>query len=508
MMYLGGCCSCRFDAWILYSARLTLTKELQHSSILTSSSSYPPSRRTPPLNSNYLFNMEEDHITASTKSSSSKQYENHTSNPIIPLPKLANFDVLFSDPNRRWASDLLLDCARAVSTSDKPRVHHLMWILSELASPYGDLDQRIASYFLEALFARLTSTGPRTLLTLSSVSDRITCFESTRRTNLRFQDLSPWSTFGHVAANGAILDSFLSPSSSNPNSASRLHILDLSTTFCTQWPTLLESLATRSSGADDTPHLSITTVVPSSSPSAHRVMREIAPRIDKFARLMGVPFCFSVVHYPDPDLSTLDLPRLVADDGSSTTLAVNCVNFLHRVPPAGRRRDILLANIRQLRPQIVTLLEEEANLVGFEDEDEGFLKDFRECLGFFSAYFDSLDYCFPKTSNDRLALERAAGRAVVDLVACPAEESSERRERAAGWSRRMKIAGFKPAAFSDDVTEDLSALLKRHKEGWSMRSADKDVEDSTPSGFGGYATTGLFLTWKERPVLWASVWKA
>ncbi|KAG0489076.1 hypothetical protein HPP92_007887 [Vanilla planifolia] len=117
-------------------------------------------------------------------------------------------------------------------------------MLNELASPYGDVEQKLASYFLQAPFARLTSSGPRSLLTLSSASDRTASFESTRRTALRFQDLSPWSSFGHVAANGAILDAFLSHCDSN-SSPSRLHILDLSTTFCTQWPTLLESLATR-----------------------------------------------------------------------------------------------------------------------------------------------------------------------------------------------------------------------------------------------------------------------
>ncbi|KAJ6812874.1 hypothetical protein M6B38_146060 [Iris pallida] len=202
-----------------------------------------------------------------------------------------------------------------------------MWMLNELSSPYGDTEQKVAAYFLQALFARLTSSGPRTLRTLSSASDRTASFDSTRRVALRFQELSPWSCFGHVAANGAILESFLD---GNPPHQ-RLHILDLSNTFCTQWPTLLEALATRSA---DTPHLSITTVVVSSSPSSsvHRVMKEISARMEKFARLMGVPFAFHVVHHAG-DLSTLDLAQL---DLSDAALAINCVNALHGSPlPAG-----------------------------------------------------------------------------------------------------------------------------------------------------------------------------
>ncbi|KAK8958442.1 Protein SHORT-ROOT 1 [Platanthera guangdongensis] len=467
------------------------------------------------------FNMDpDDHFSAASSSSSSKHYL-RSFNPGPPPPSQHQLSaplppnyppeyLFFSDPNRRWAADLLLDCARAVASRDSPRVQHLMWMLNELASPYGDLvDHKLASYFLQALFARLTSSGPRTLRALSSASDRAASFDSTRRTALRFQELSPWSSFGHVAANGAILESLLLRSPSPP----RLHILDFSTTFCTQWPTLLEALATRSS-ADDTPHVSITAIVPSASPAARRVMREISARMDRFGRLMAVPFRFSVVHHPDSDLSSLDLDSIIAEE-SSALVAVNCINSLHGVPPSARRREALLAKIRRLRPGIVTVVEEDAELDFASDDDdneEGFLKVFREGLRFFSAYFDSLEECFPKTSNERLALERAAGRAVVDLVACPAGDSAERRETAVGWSKRMKNAGFSHLAFSDDVSDDLRALLKRYKDGmWSMRAAvsSEEAEESSSSvdGGGRAAGAGIFLTWKEEAVVWASAWK-
>ncbi|CAD6223307.1 unnamed protein product [Miscanthus lutarioriparius] len=408
----------------------------------------------------------------------------------------------------RWASQLLLECARAVAARDSQRVQQLMWMLNELASPYGDVEQKLASYFLQGLFARLTASGPRTLRTLAAASDRNTSFDSTRRTALRFQELSPWSSFGHVAANGAILESFLeaSAASSEPQ---RFHILDLSNTFCTQWPTLLEALATRS--ANDTPHLSITTVV-SAAPSAptaavQRVMREIGQRMEKFARLMGVPFSFRTVHHAG-DLAELDLDALdLLDGGATTALAVNCVNSLRGVVPGGaRRRDAFAASLRRLDPRVVTVVEEEADLVAFypdESEESGdteaaFLKVFGEGLRFFSAYMDSLEESFPKTSNERLALERGAGRAIVDLVSCQASESMERRETAVSWARRMRSAGFSPVAFSEDVADDVRSLLRRYREGWSMR--DAGLDDSA-------AGAGVFLAWKEQPLVWASAWR-
>ncbi|OEL26091.1 Protein SHORT-ROOT 1 [Dichanthelium oligosanthes] len=408
----------------------------------------------------------------------------------------------------RWASQLLLECARAVAARDSQRVQQLMWMLNELASPYGDVEQKLSSYFLQGLFARLTASGPRTLRTLAAASDRNTSFDSTRRTALRFQELSPWSSFGHVAANGAILESFLeaAAASSEPQ---RFHILDLSNTFCTQWPTLLEALATRS--ADDTPHLSITTVV-SAAPSAptaavQRVMREIGQRMEKFARLMGVPFSFRAVHHAG-DLAELDLDALdLRDGGATTALAINCVNSLRGVVPGGaRRRDAFTSSLRRLDPRVVTVVEEEADLVASDldaseeggDTEAAFLKVFGEGLRFFSAYMDSLEESFPKTSNERLALERGAGRAIVDLVSCPASESMERRETAASWARRMRSAGFSPVAFSEDVADDVRSLLRRYREGWSMR--DACLDDSATGA-------GVFLAWKEQPLVWASAWR-
>lgn len=403
-----------------------------------------------------------------------------------------------------WAAQLLLECARSVATRDSQRVQQLMWMLNELASPYGDVDQKLASYFLQGLFARLTASGPRTLKTLAAASDRNTSFDSTRRTVLKFQELSPWTSFGHVAANGAILESFLEAAAAGSSSSSqpqRLHILDLSNTFCTQWPTLLEALATRS--PDETPHLSITTVVPTAGQSgaAQRVMREIGQRLEKFARLMGVPFSFRVVHHAG-DLAELDLDGLnLREGGATTALAVNCMNALRGVAAGGaRRRDAFVASLRRLEPRVVAVVEEEADLAASGEEadtEAGFIKVFGEGLRFFSAYMDSLEESFPKTSNEKLALERAVGRAIVDLVSCPASESSERRETGASWARRMRSSGFSPVSFSEDVADDMRSLLRRYREGWSLREASADDA----------AAAGVFLAWKEQAVVWASAWR-
>ncbi|CAI9777516.1 unnamed protein product [Fraxinus pennsylvanica] len=333
------------------------------------------------------------------------------------------FASSFSGNNSKWASDILLETAKAIAHRNSARVQQLMWMLNELSSPYGDIDQRIASYFLQALFSRMTDSGDRTYRTLISASQKNCSFESTRKMVLKFQE----------------------------------------------WPTLLEALATRT---DETPHLRLTTVVAGKggdttggAAAVQKVMKEIGSRMEKFARLMGVPFNFNVIHH---------------------------AGALRSVTTLGNRRDVLMSMFRRLSPRIVTIIEEEADLDIGSDGFE-FVRGFEECLRWFRVYFEALDESFPKTSNERLMLERAAGRAVVDLLACSPAESIERRETATRWSTRLHAGGYSPVSFSDEVCDDVRALLRRYREGWSMAQSSDSA--------------GIFLSWKDQPVVWASAWR-
>ncbi|CAI9763371.1 unnamed protein product [Fraxinus pennsylvanica] len=395
------------------------------------------------------------------------------------------FAPLFSGNNSKWASDILLETAKAIAHRNSARVQQLMWMLNELSSPYGDIDQRLASYFLQALFSRMKDSGDRTYRTSISAAQKNCSFDSTRKMVLKFQEVSPWTMFGHVASNGAILEAL--------DGESKLHIIDISNTYCTQWPTLLEALATRT---DETPRLRLTTVVAGKggdtnggAAAVQKVMKEIGSRMEKFARLMGVPFKFNIIHHAG-DLSELNLAEMEIKEDEA--LAINCVGALRSVTTIGNRRDFLMSMFRRLSPRIITVVEEEADFDIGADGFE-FVRGFEECLRWFRVYFESLDESFPKTSNERMMLERAAGRAVVDLVACPPAESIERRETATRWSNRLHAAGYSPVSFSDEVCDDVRALLRRYKEGWSMAQCSDSA--------------GIFLSWKDQPVVWASAWK-
>ncbi|KAF5184338.1 Scarecrow-like transcription factor pat1 [Thalictrum thalictroides] len=377
---------------------------------------------------------------------------------------------------KKWASKILRDCAKAISGNDSSKINHLLWMLNELASPYGDCDQKLASHFLQALFCKAFESGNQCYKTLTSVVERSHSFESSRKVILKFQEVSPWTTFGHVASNGAILEAL--------EGETKLHILDISNTFCTQWPTLLEALATKS---DETPHLKLTVVV--TLGMARSIMKEIGQRMEKFARLMGVPFEFHVV------IGSLRLGELTREElgvQEDEAIAVNCVGALQRI--SVEERDEVVRMLHALKPKVVTVVEEEAD---FTSSRNDFVKCFEECLRFYTLYFEMLEECFVPTSNERLMLERECSRSIIRVLACEGGdgvgEESERRERGIQWCEKLKKS-FTPVRYSDDVVDDVKALLKRYRAGWSLPPAQ--AED-----------TGLYLTWKEEPVVWASAWK-
>lgn len=381
----------------------------------------------------------------------------------------------------KWASRLLRECAQAISEKDSAKINHLLWMLNELSSPYGDCDQKLAYYFLQALFCKATESGQRCYKTLVSIADKSHCFDSARKLILKFQEVSPWTTFGHVASNGSILEAF--------DGETKLHIIDISNTLCTQWPTLLEALATRS---DETPSLKLTVVVTASLVSS--VMKEITQRMEKFARLMGVPFEINVINGSNRPLGDLTKEELGVQEDEA--IAVNCIGALKRVEVEERGDVIRLFS--SLKPRVVTIVEEEAD---FTSSRSDFVKCFEDCLRYYTLYFEMLEDSFTPTSNERLMLERECSRSIIRVLSCDDKQNigsgdCERREKGNQWCERLKKV-FSPVGFSDDVVDDVKALLRRYRAGWSL------VNDQTNSN----TDSGIYLAWKEEPVVWASAWK-
>ncbi|XP_057546448.1 protein SHORT-ROOT-like [Amaranthus tricolor] len=402
-------------------------------------------------------------------------------NQTIKIPLIKNI----RDPNKfppnttksciGWVLTLVQECAKAISQRNPSKTQQLLWVLNEVVSPYGDCDQRVAYYFLKTLFAKANSLGHQSYETLKFVEEKNYCFDTYVKLLLKFQEVSPWISFGHVASNGAILEAL--------EGENNLHIIDLSNTLCTQWPMLLEALATRN---DDTPHLSLTLVVSSNLELV--ITKEITKKMEKFARLMGVPFKFNVIGGLD-HLDEIKKEDLGIQDGEA--IVVNCIQALQRVQE--EKRSVVIDTIRSLNPSIVTIVEEEIDLTNTKND---FLMCFEECFRFYKLYFEMLEESFLPISNERLKLERLRSRQIVKILACDIDSGEEywRPNKASQWTKKLKEA-FSPFHFNEEIIGDVQALLRRYNTSWDLALPQRNDQ------------VGIHLKWKDENVVWASSWK-
>ncbi|CAI5464226.1 unnamed protein product [Closterium sp. Yama58-4] len=365
----------------------------------------------------------------------------------------------------------LMECAAAVDRRDLVQAHSRMSALAHLVSPHGTAQQRLGYYFLEALAARIAGTGSAIYKALQSRqgSQPGPSSKAMLSAVLVFCEACPWINFGHLVANGSILEAV--------EGATRVHVIDLGITHGTQWPTLLESLATRPGGP---PHLRITGVDAPLTGLKPSSLEETGRRLSAFARVIGVPFEFTPITEQLDDLK----PEHVAVR-SDEVLVVNCLLRLHQMrdesnaPHVPSQRNCTLHMIRSLNPAIVTLIEQHA-----DHNIPSFLSRFREALHYFSALYESLDASLPWNSTERaLVEERIFGRKLVNIIACEGRDRVERHESHARWHERMQRCGFVPRAISADVEENAHLLLKRYREGYGIeRRGDAVPAPHPPPG--------------------------
>ncbi|WVZ48773.1 hypothetical protein U9M48_000185 [Paspalum notatum var. saurae] len=240
---------------------------------------------------------------------------------------------------------LLTHCAEAVSTGNRVGATELLRRINQRASPTGDAWQRLAHCFAQGLQLRLAGgTGVRVAAASAAAracSGRTRCARS----------------FSHMAICKAAAG------------RSKLHIVDYGVHHGFQWPLLLGQLAAREGGP---PAVRITTVgvpQPGFRPAAQ--IDEIGRRLTAFARRCGLPsFRFRGVV-----AARWETVR-AADVGvePDEVLVVNGLNHFGRLMDEGGvddgieegpcPRDMVLANIREMRPDVFVLCVENCQHTG------------------------------------------------------------------------------------------------------------------------------------------------
>lgn len=373
----------------------------------------------------------------------------------------------------RSQEHLLFECAAAIHKGNLKEASSMIDVLRQHVSIQGEPSERIAAYMVEALVARMASSGKGLYRALrckeAPSSDRLSAMQV-------LFEVCPCFRFGFMAANGAMLEAF--------KDEKRVHIVDFDVNQGSQYYTLLQTLAKtpgkrlhlRLTGVDD----------PESVQRPVGGLKIIGQRLEQHARDLQLSFEFQAL----PAETALVSPSLL-DCRSGEALVVNFAFLLHHLPDESvstvNLRDRLLRMIKGLKPKLVTVVEQDVNT-----NTSPFLQRFAEAYSYYSAVFESLEAALGRNSQDRMNVEKhCLARDIINVVACEGEERIERYEVAGKWRARMTMAGFTACPMSRNVQNEIKKLIEQYSDRYKVK------EEKGALHFG----------WEEKTLIVSSAWR-
>ncbi|KAG0617098.1 hypothetical protein M758_5G163200 [Ceratodon purpureus] len=399
----------------------------------------------------------------------------------------------------RWAVQLLNLCAAAIASQNVSRTQHLMWVLNDLASAQGDVNQRFAAYGLKALFCRITDNmeaaatcaRPRhNEQEISFGSDRV------HRALVRFHDHVPWHQNCYTASSQTLLEVCAGKS--------RLHLIDIGAGKGIEWPIFIDALASRTGGP---PSILRITMIRDLRREEHNLRyaksvnseaADFMTRLVKFASVLGL--------HVEVNMVTKALECVTREDlrlRNGEILAVVTQFRLHRLmeevperptnapipisrPPLSPR-DEFIDFIFKLNPHIFILSENNSDHC-----PNDFLTRFHNVCAFWWNFYESMDLGYNgKDSEERQIIEFEAGTMMLNQVACEGIARIERNESYQHWSRRVRRAGFVAKDLSEDSKKACQTLVQNHSEFWDVNFDEPNM---------------VSLRWRKEPTTFTSVW--
>ncbi|KAH6820572.1 GRAS family transcription factor family protein [Perilla frutescens var. hirtella] len=366
----------------------------------------------------------------------------------------------------------LMACAEAVQQENFKLAEALVKNIGFLAVSQAGAMRKVATYFAEALARRIYKLYPANQQD-SAFNDLL---------QMHFYETCPYLKFAHFTANQAILEAFAGKT--------RVHVIDFSMKQGMQWPALLQALALRPGGP---PTFRLTGIgQPSQDETDH--LQDVGWRLAQLAESINVEF-----EYRGFVASSLaDLDAAMFDIREGETVAVNSIFELHQLLARPAAIEKVLQVVRGLKPEILTVVEQEANHNG-----SVFLDRFTESLHYYSTLFDSLESCGggggggggdeAVSVQDKVMSEVYLGRQICNVVACEGVDRVERHETLAQWKTRFGAGGFEAVHLGSNAYKQASMLLALFAGGDGYR-----VDENNGC---------LMLGWHTRPLIATSAWK-
>ncbi|XP_066336117.1 scarecrow-like protein 9 [Miscanthus floridulus] len=343
---------------------------------------------------------------------------------------------------------LLLQCAHAVATGNRLGATELLCKIKQHSSPTGDATQRLAYCFARALDARLAGTGSQLYRSLmvkhTSAMEFIKAYQM-------YLAVSCFKMMAFKFSNLTICKAVA-------GRRKKLHIVDYGEHYGFHWPTLLGFWGTQT-WDEGPPEVRITFVglpEPGFRPAAR--IEETGRRLSTFARQCGIPFRFRSIAAKWETVCADDL-GIEPDE----LLVVNGLFHFGRLMDEGidgiytpSPRDVLLGNIRKMRPHVFILCVENSL-----HNAPYFLGRFQEALFYYSSMFDMMDAAAPRDNEQRLLVEQDLfGRRVLNAVACEGFDRVERPETYKQWQARNDRAGLRQLPLDPDIVKAVSEKVR------------------------------------------------
>jgi len=238
-------------------------------------------------------------------------------NPIIDL---------FATMTSQSVVHLLMACAEA-----------LVKQIRFLAVSQAGAMRKVATYFAEALARKIYRLFPQDSID-HSLSDIL---------QMHFYETCPYLKFAHFTANQAILEAF--------EGKNRVHVIDFSMNQGMQWPALMEALALRPGGP---PAFRLTGIGPPSNDNSDH-LQEVGLKLAQRAQTCHVEFEYR--GFVANSLADLDASMLELRPTEFESVAVNSVFELHKLLARPGAIEKVLSVVKQMKPEIVTIVEQETN---------------------------------------------------------------------------------------------------------------------------------------------------